>query len=217
MPERLIEPRLLFRVAVPLLRHDARWTAKGVTLGEEHSLLPLASLDGQTVVADVRAAWSEAGLALTARVEGKRQAPWCRPGRLEDSDGIQVWIDTRDTHNIHRASRFCHRFAFLPTGGGARRDAPIARQLAIPRAKEDMELAPEETLKVRSEKRIDGYLLQAMISAEALAGFDPAEHPRLGFNYAIMDRELGLQTWTAGEEYPYDSDPSLWGTLELVR
>ena len=56
-----------------------------------------------------------------------------------------------------------------------------------------------------------------MISAEALAGFDPDDHPQLGFNYAIMDRELGLQTWTAGEEYPYDSDPSLWGTLELVR
>jgi hypothetical protein len=217
MAEPLIAPRLLFRVAVPLLHRDSKWTAKGVTLDEDYGLLPLASLDGQPVVADVRAAWSDAGLALTVRVEGKRQAPWCRAARVEDSDGIQVWIDTRDTHNIHRASRFCHRFAFMPTGGGSRRDMPVARQIAIPRAKEDMQLAPEDALNVRSEKRIDGYLLQAMIAAEALTGFDPAEHPHLGFNYAIMDRELGLQTWTASEEYPYDSDPSLWGTLELVR
>ena len=120
MAEPLIAPRLLFRVAVPLLHHEAKWTAQGVTLDEEFALLPLASLDGKPVVADVRAAWSDAGLALTVRVEGKRQAPWCRAARVEDSDGIQVWIDTRDTHNIHRASRFCHRFAFMPTGGGSR-------------------------------------------------------------------------------------------------
>ena len=76
---------------------------------------------------------------------------------------------------------------------------------------------PEDAFRVRSEKRIDGYLLQAMIAAEALTGFDPAEHPRLGFNYAVMDREHGLQTWSASDDYPYDSDPSLWGTLELVQ
>jgi hypothetical protein len=217
MPEPLISPRLLFQVAAPLVHHEPLWSASGVSLGEEHALLPLTALDGQHVFADVRAAWSAAGIAIAVRVEGKRQTPWCRPGRLEDSDGVHVWIDTRDTHNIHRASRFCHRFAFFPSGGGARLDQPLARQLAIDRAKEEMQLAPESALAVRSEKRIDGYLLQAMIGAEALAGFDPAEHPRLGFNYAVLDREHGIQTWSASSEYPYDSDPSLWGTLEMVR
>jgi hypothetical protein len=217
MPQPLIAPRLLFHVAVPLLHHEPLWSTKGVTLDEQYTLLPLAMLDGESIAADVRAAWSEAGLAITVRVEGKRQTPWCRASRIEESDGIQVWIDTRDTHNIHRASRFCHRFGFMPTGGGARRDQPMARQLEIPRAKEDMQLAPEDALQVRSEKRIDGYLLQAMISAEALTGFDPAEHPQLGFNYAVMDREQGLQIWSANEEYPYDNDPSLWGTLDLVK
>jgi hypothetical protein len=70
---------------------------------------------------------------------------------------------------------------------------------------------------VRSEKRIDGYLLQACVPAEALTGFDPAEHGRLGFTYAVVDRELGWQTFSIGPEFPFVEDPSLWGTLELVR
>ena len=48
-----------------------------------------------------------------------------------------------------------------------------------------------------------------------MTGFEPQEHPRLGFNYAIVDRELGLQTFSVGHPLPYDEDPSLWATLEL--
>ena len=48
-------------------------------------------------------------------------------------------------------------------------------------------------------------------------GFEPAEHPRLGFTYAVIDRELGEQTFSVGRPMPYDEDPSLWATLELVR
>ena len=37
-----------------------------------------------------------------------------------------VWIDTRNTQNIHRAGRFCHRFAFLPVGAGGKPDVRLA-------------------------------------------------------------------------------------------
>ena len=94
----------------------------------------LAELDGEREIADVRMAWSAAGLAWWVRVEGKRQLPWCRESRLDESDGLQVWVDTRATTNIHRASRFCHRFAFLPRGGGRSAEEPVADQLLINRA-----------------------------------------------------------------------------------
>jgi len=32
----------------------------------------------------------------------------------------------------------------------------------------------------------------------------------------VIDRELGWQTCTMGPEFPFDEDPSLWGSLELV-
>ena len=78
----------------------------------------------------MRAAWSEAGLAFSVRVEGKKHPSWCRETKLEDSDALQLWIDTRDTHNIHRASRFCHRFIFLPGGGGRSYERARGRSIA---------------------------------------------------------------------------------------
>ena len=85
----------------------------------------------------MRAAWSEAGVGFSVRVEGKKHPNWCRETKLEDSDSLQVWIDTRDTHNIHRASRFCHRFVFLPGGAGRNFEQPVADQLLVDRAREN--------------------------------------------------------------------------------
>jgi hypothetical protein len=157
------------------------------------------------------------GLAFAVEMRGKKQPPWCRESRPEDSDGFHVWIDTRDVKSIHRAGRFCHRFLFLPGGGGPRQNQPMAEWLSIHRAREHPRPVQPRQLEVRSQRRKDGYLLEAFIAAEALTGFDPAEHPRLGFTYAVIDRELGEQTFTVGSPMPYQDDPSLWGTLELVK
>jgi hypothetical protein len=215
MSEPLLPERFLFRFAVPCLRRDPLWKAQGANLEEKYRLLTLAELEGGKTIADVRAAWSDQGLAMSVRIEGKQQAPWCRDSRPEDSDGLQVWIDTRDVHNVHRAGRFCHRFIFLPAGGGRRLDEPVATWLPINRAREQPRSIPPEALKVLSQKRVDGYLLEVLISSEALTGFDPTEHPRLGFTYVVVDRELGEQTFSAGSPLPYQEDPSLWATLEL--
>jgi hypothetical protein len=217
MTDQLLAPTFLFRFSVPCLRRDSLWTAKGAELGEEYRLPCFAELDGGRTYADVRAAWGDAGLAFTIRVEGKRQPTWCRENRLEDSDGFHIWLDTRDTHNIHRAGRFCHHLVFLPNGGGSRQEEAVAEQLLINRARENPKPVRPGVLQVRGEKRVDGYLLEAFVPAAAITGFDPAEHPRLGFFYAIKDRELGPQTFSIGREFPYEEDPSVWGTLELQK
>ncbi len=216
MTDVLLPARFLFRFSLPCRYRRPLWTPEGAGLDERYRLVGFAELEGLPTPADVRAAWSEEGLAFTVRVEGKRQAPWCRAGKPEDSDGLQVLIDTRDVHNVHRAGRFCHRFVFLPGGSGRRFEAPVAEWLPIHRAREHPRAIDPGQLQVRSEKRIDGYLLRAFIPAGALTGFDPREHPRLGFNYAVFDRELGEQTLSVGSPVPYREDPSLWATLELV-
>ena len=94
------------------------WTAEGAGLDESYRLPRLAELEERAAWAELRAAWSEAGLAFAVHVRGKQQPPWCRESRLDDSDCLQIWIDTRDVHNVHRAGRFCHRFIFLPCGAG---------------------------------------------------------------------------------------------------
>jgi hypothetical protein len=220
----LLPTRFLFRFAVPCRRPAHRAHAAGTSarnsgdspLKAEHRIVGLLELDGQSPWADVRSAWSEAGLAFSVEVRGKRQPVWCRATRPEDSDGLQLWIDTRDVHNVHRAGRFCHRFIFLPAGGGRNLDQPLAETLPIHRAKELHNPIRAGLLHAAAETFHDGYRLDAFVPAEALTGFDPTEHPRLGFTYAVLDRELGEQTFGVGSPMPYQEDPSLWATLELT-
>jgi hypothetical protein len=217
MPESLLPKRFLFRFSLPCLYRDPLWSEQGAGLDAKHRLVSFAELEGRASAADVRAAWSPQGLAFTVLVQGKQQPPWCRATRPDDSDGVEFLIDTRDVHNVHRAGRFCHRFLFLPAGAGSRLDQAAAFWLPINRAKEEPRAVKPGQLRVHSRLRPDGYVLDAFISAEALTGFDPQEHPRLGFTYAVIDRELGQQTLGVGSPMPHLEDPSLWATLELVK
>ncbi len=217
----LLAPRFLFRFAVPLKRLDPLWPIDAKKLTDDHRLPPLSRLDvGSESVerpfAELWAGWSPLGISLVLRVNGKNQLPWCRESRIDESDGLQVWIDTRATHNIHRASKFCHRFAFLPSGGGSDASGAIADQMLINRARENARPVKPRELQVASKVTQKGYDLAAHIPESALGGFDPANYPRIGFTYAVLDRELGLNTFASGAGFPFDEDPSCWATLELV-
>lgn len=217
----LLAPRFAFRFAVPVSRHAPIWGPQGVTLDERYALPDLAALERGTPAAerrfaDVRIAWAPEGVALTVHVRGKKQTPWCRETRLEDSDGVQVWIDTRATHNIHRASKFCHRFVFLPTGGGRRAAEPVADQLLINRARENARPVRPRELQATAKVASDGYTLAAFMPTVVLGGYDPEQHSKLGFHYEVIDRELGVQTFANSREFPTDEDPSCWATLELA-
>jgi len=217
MSEQLLPTRFLFRFAASCLYEASLGTKPPAELPVECRLPSLGELEGQRSFADVRAAWNESGLGFSVRIEGKKHPSWCRETKLEDSDALQLWIDTRDTHNIHRASRFCHRFIALPLGGGRAYDQPVVDQLLVDRARENANPVRPGLLKVASEKRVGGYVLSVFIPAAALTGLNPPDHPRLGFTYFVFDRELGQQYFSVGSEFPFSSDPSLWGTLELVR
>jgi hypothetical protein len=213
----LLPPRQFFRFSADVRRCEPVWSDRGVTLDEGYALPALGELDGRPAFAEVRMAWSPEGLAWQVAVEGKTQPPWCRDSRLEDSDGLHVWVDTRATLNVHRASRFCHRFGFLPAGGGGGAQQPVADQLLINRARENARPVRPRELQARVKVGATGYTLWAFAPATALGGFDPAQQPRLGFTYAVLDRERGLQTFSTGPEFPYEEDPSCWAELWLVE
>lgn len=216
--ERLIPPTALFRFELPCYPVESIWEPQGpLELNERHRLPEFGLLDGAVPFADVRLGWSTRGLAISLTVRGKQQHPWCRHSRWESSDGMCVWISTRETANIHRANRFCHQFVFLPLGRGPQLDKPVVEHVMIQRATEHPKTLPAGALQIRSARHRDGYSLRAAIPAIALTGFDPDEHRRWGFSYAVMDRELGIQRLALSDEYPVASDPSLWSTLELIK
>ncbi len=213
---KLVSPTFLFRYRVPL-RRMSKWPAQGfANLTPKHVLPSFGELEGNRLFAELRGGWHANGLAFSLRVAGKKQATWCRAAKPEDSDGLQIWLDTRDTHNVHRATQFCHCFVFLPRGGGRHGDSPCAEQIFIHRARAHPKPAAAQALRLESTVERNGYQLNAIIQADALQGFDTSEHLRLGFFYDVVDRELGNQTFSVGSDFKYQEDPCVWGTLELT-
>jgi hypothetical protein len=216
----LLPHRFLFRVA-----YACRYV-KDMPAEEEDSLLDLpescrldnfAAMDEGRNFADVRLAWNELGLGVQVEVRGKGEVPRGDVAHPRASDGVTLWIDTRDARTSHRASRYCHQFHFLPAGGGSERDEPVVAQSKIHRALQDAPLSPPSAIPFRCERIKGGYRVEAFLPAAVLNGYDPEQNPRLGVYYAVRDAELGEQVLSVGADFPYSEDPSLWSVLELVR
>jgi hypothetical protein len=216
----LVPYRFLFRVA-----HPCRFV-KDMPVEEDDELLDLpadcaldnfAAVDGRKNFADVRLAWNTLGLGVRAEVRGKDKPPQGDASRPRTSDGLTLWLDTRDARASHRASRYCHQFHLLPAGGGADRDEPVFAQTKIHRALHDAPLAPEGAVAFRCRRKATGYRLAAFLPAEVLTGFDPEQNPRMGVFYVVRDAERGEQALGAATDLPYAEDPTLWAVLELVR
>jgi hypothetical protein len=216
----LIPHHFLFRLTYPCYR------VASIPKEEDDRLLELpescridnfAGMAGRADFADVRFGWNELGLGVQVEVRGKEQLPQGDASRPRGSDGLTLWIDTRDARTSHRASRYCHQFHFLPTGGGPDRDEPAFSQSKINRALQDAPIAAASAVPFQCARTKGGYILEAFLSATVLNGFDPEQNPRLGFYYVVRDQELGEQVLGVGSEFPYWEDPSLWSVLELVR
>jgi hypothetical protein len=218
MPD-LLPHRFLFRYSFPV-RYEAKLSRTGkslLALSPECALPDVGALDEARHFGQVRLAWNEKGLGIGVEVRGRKQPLQCDPTAPDISDGLQVWIDTRSTQTIHRASRFCHHFCLLPAGAGRDKRAPVAIQLPIARAREPTPLCDPSEIRLASQIDKAGYRLEAWLPASVLNGYDPEAQPRLGFYYYLRDAELGEQFLTVGAEFPFAYDPSLWSVLELVR
>lgn len=209
-PTSLIDPTYLFRFEVDLEQQPCQWGAQGLTLPPSCSVPAFSVLGGGRRYADVRLGWSGDAIGFSVEVRGKRSQLWCRDTRLEDSDGFHFWIDTRCSPGIHRATQYCHHFLFMPAGGGVELKSPVGHLMPINRARQNPNTPAKGSIQVHSSIQGDGYRLSGRIGSGAMTGFDPAQFGRIGFFYAVVDRELGWQTLALSRDYPFIEDPSLW-------
>ncbi len=215
----LLPPRFLFRYSFAVRRIDRlpRSGKRLLNLPQSCTLPAVGQLDGSAQFAEVRCAWNIKGLGISITLTGRATPRRATADPAAPVDVARIWIDTRNTQSIHRASRYCHEFELQSTGGGADGSAAQVVQRTIARAREEAPLCDPDLIPVQSTQLADGYWLDAWIPAAALQGFDPVAHPFLGFFYMVQDAELGVQTLSAGREFPFASDPSLWSTLELTE
>jgi hypothetical protein len=218
MPD-LLPHRFLFRYALPV-RYDRKLPKSGkklLGLSADFTLADFAELDQAPSFGQLRLAWNEQGLAISVEVEGKKRLPQCDSRSPETSDGLRLFFDTRNTQNIHRASRYCQQFYLLPAGGGPDESDPACVPVPIMRAREEAPRVDPAEIRLAADVSKTGYLLEAWLPASVLFGYDPESQPQLGFYYALHDAELGEQHLTVGPDFPFAVDPSLWSTLELRK
>lgn len=207
-----------FRLAVPCTRlnglpnRSAR--ARLLDLPAHCTLPQLSMLDGKPSWADVRVAWNPEGLAFQVEASGS-SIPLGTGERPEGVDGVQIWVDTRDTRDVNRATRFCHRFVARLFASGPKSALGVeVLQRPIARAVADAPLCRASVLEAKADRIRDGWRCELFVPAEALQGFDPETNRRLGFAYQVSepdrDQFLGL-----GRDFPIGENPSLWATLEL--
>jgi hypothetical protein len=215
----LLPQAFWFRLAVPCARIDGlpRPGSKGRLLDlPEGCILPdLAPLEGKATWADVRVAWNPGGLAVAVEASGSPGAK-ANAERPDGFDGVQVWVDTRDTRTVSRATRFCHRFQARLTGLGSRGALGVeAAQKPIARAIADAPICRPDALAARAERLRGGWRLELFLPADVLNGFDPDTNRRLGFAYQVTEADREDQFLGVGREFPLGENPSLWSTLEL--
>jgi len=213
----LIPNRLLFDVEFPLCERQrppafdpelSDWT-------DELRLPDLCELDGQAPFAPVYACWNSDGLHIATRVTGKRSPLRCEAATFWRGDNLRICTNMRPARDVKRATRFCQQFYLMPRGGGSDGRQPIGGGAKLQRAKEDAPVASADRIEVQSNVERDGYALQAHLPADVLFGFDPDEHPRIGFYYMLEDADYGQQFLTVGDDLYWYIDPSTWATAAL--
>jgi hypothetical protein len=208
----------LVRCRVPVLRIDKlpRSGRQLLDLPTEARLAWPAELENPQPHVELRAAWNAKGLGFALSVTGRTMPVLSNPQSPTNADSFELWIDTRDTQSVHRATRYCHHFCVLPVGGGDDGRAAMTIALPVARAKDDAPLADSDAFLTSSQVSKSGYAVEVWIPAAAMQGFDPTNQPRLGFYCKLNDAEQGALPFSVGEAFPAASDPSLWHTLELL-
>jgi hypothetical protein len=215
----LLPQAFWFRFAFPCARVEGipRTNASAglLALPCNCSLPDLRQLDNESRWAEVRLGWNVQGLAITVIASGvsPQQLTERRP---EGFAVAQFWVDTRDTRNVSRATRFCHRFVVRIDRGSSRGQLQTqVTQRPIARATADAPIARCDDVPVRVELNRSGWLLEVFLPSQVLSGFDPDTNRRLGFAYQIADHIRDDQFLGAGREFPVGDNPSMWATVEL--
>jgi hypothetical protein len=215
----LLPQAFWFRMAVscPRVEDIPRPRGRLLDLSEACALPDFGELEGAPSWVKVRAGYNASGLGLAFELLDKAGPISPEPGRSSGIDSVQIGIDTRDTRNVHRATRFCHRFvASLRPSKGRALEVDVA-QKPIARAVADAPMSGRDLIQARAERTLSGWRLELFFPSESLHGFDPETNRRLGFMYQVTDPDRGEQFLGVGREFPIGEDPSLWASLLLTE
>jgi hypothetical protein len=176
------------------------------------SRLPdLTGLHGGAAFARAFAGWHPQGLALRFDVDSG-QPPWARRDTPYRSDGVHIWIDTRDSREARKLTPYCHH-ALVTVDAHDGPAVAVFERAAGQRWAAAPEAPPQiATALLPSDA---GYRLQVVLPAGILHGYAPREAPALGLAYRVRVPRGPTQDLAFGDAFPLWRNPSLWRSARL--
>ena len=213
----IVPPSFLFQYQLFIPRMDDLPRKKGrrLQLPDTARVFVPATMNQGAAGLDVRLAWNPDGLGMELILQGKKQELSGRRHDLKHSDHVLVFIDTRHTANVHRATQFCTSMQILPSDEAAD-DGPTVQFVDIAQQRGTHREQDAKKVVVAVESVNDGYRLELWIPAAQIPGFaETPEIGHLGFYVVVEDTELGQLPLSIGEDFPVALDPSTWLQLNL--
>ena len=202
-------------MAVPRVEAIPRKKGSLLQLDDGCSLFVPGSMNDTDNAFGLRMAWNPEGLGVELDVPGKKLPPAGRHKDLKNSDYISLFVDTRHTANVHRATEYCLSLVVLPCDEDAD-EKPTAAFVEIAQQRASRRDRDGRKCPAQLHVRPDGYRLEIWIPTSQMFGFDEApEIGRIGFSCLIHDTELGEIPLNVGGDFPVAFDPSTWLQLEL--
>jgi hypothetical protein len=181
------------------------------------NLVPdLMHLRGAKPFAHVYFSWDDDNLYIGLSVIGKRKPVDVDNVRYWRRDCIEVWFDLRNDKTRRRYSEHCHQFILIPKGRKGNEELATAGEFSQLGGQIQETILNHEEIEVASTVGRRGYSLEARFPRSVIPTYDPINHPVIGFNYHVNDVDRRTQWWSCGLDFPRHSDPSTWGSIELI-
>jgi hypothetical protein len=183
-----------------------RWPPEG--------LLPdLTGLHDQVAFGRAWAGWSPQGLAFAFDVEAGHDL-WGDPDHPYRSDGVEVWVDTRDSRDAKKPTPYCHHLVVVAGAQGAVAVGLRVGGSAPPDERERLGHVRAEARGGTGRAR-GRYGLEVFLAAEAMDGYAPLESGSVGLAYRLRSSRRAVQDLSFGDAFPLWRNPSLWRSARL--
>jgi hypothetical protein len=192
----IVPPSFLFQYQLTVPRVDGLPKKKGkaLQLPDAARVFVPSALNAGTAGLELKLGWNPDGLAIEIVVRGKKEEPAGRRHDLKNSDVVYIFIDTRHTANVHRATEFCTALQILPSDE-VNDDAPTVQFVEIAQQRGTRRQPDAKRVMLNVQNQRDGYQLDVWIPTAQMPGFDQIEEiGHLGFYIVVEDTELGPVT-----------------------
>lgn len=185
------------------------------TFGKKHLLPDLTSLSDSSSFAEVFLGWNREGVALRFIVD----PPFDQPSfpDLQKGDSIELFFDTRDVKTTGYTTKFCHHFYILPALIENGEESLQAGEITRFRTEDVHELCDSSKITIQVAFSKKKRVIDVLIPADCLHGFEPNQFDRLGFTYRLNRHEGERQYFSASsDDFSIEQQPSLWASLKLI-